>query len=231
MLIKEWLPGFLAWHQNLWPDAGWPHEDSAESRRMWSDWLQAFMASHMTEVEATAAAKRIGECPWSEHHDRIVELVIAARERAAIRAGTQADLSGQPVGWDCPWCHDDGLALVYDPKYDGRPSMMRLCRLPDGSVTNIPFAMRVAAHCVCDKGRWLRRECTTDLLPRIPDYAEAIAHQSRWQITDPTRPEPIPMPEGMSQKDYWRYLVEHFRKGDEGTGGPIHAPGGVPEEN
>lgn len=89
----------------------------------------------------------------------------------------------------CEHCGESGLVTVFHPDYEGNSIMEFI----DGDRGRFTVAARVAAHCVCPRGRTMR-DLTKDpkVLDRIPDFAYVLAGQSLWVADDPTPDRPGP---------------------------------------
>ena|SRR5271166_2746758 len=84
----------------------------------------------------------------------------------------------QRLSRDCPHCEGHGIVTVYLPEYDGSAIGVR----PDGE----RFVTRVAAHCGCRFGVWIRSHNTPEIQRRMPFVADILDGRSRWQLSDPT---------------------------------------------
>lgn len=227
---EAWIDKFLRSFVRRLSPADWPGVGTEDFDDFRGDWAEVMERHKVSGAEADAAVRRLKENPprWlSEHIPRFLAAVLALRkERAAESSSSDREIA-RAASLACEYCHGDGQVQVYDPMYDGRSVVDRDC-VVKGEVRNIPFAMRVVAHCSCAMGRWMRSKTPVDLLPRIPDHVDVLAGRTRWMPMDPTSDGPVIFPEGVSNyREYWRYLVAMMRN-SEATGGIVHVRDGRP---
>ena len=99
--------------------------------------------------------------------------------RSPERDRAQADSRG------CRYCSGEGMVIVFHPQYTGSPVIEFKCH-DRGWVRT---AGRVAAHCVCKMGRWMRERTDEEMLRCIPDYQKCLDGESFWLPDDPTDTE------------------------------------------
>lgn len=87
----------------------------------------------------------------------------------------------------CRHCEGAGMTMVFHPEYAGSTVLY----IEDHDRGLIPVAGRVAAHCVCSYGRWMREKTEPEMLPRIPDLQRCIDGESFYVVDDPTEPEEL----------------------------------------
>lgn len=92
----------------------------------------------------------------------------------------------------CRHCRGGGLAVVFHRDYDGRGWVEIDAMDRDGEVRPRAIAARVAAHCVCPMGRFMRRNNDDETNARIPSLQDIFDGRSRWLADDPTRPDGMP---------------------------------------
>ena len=230
MLIKEWLAMFLERHKVRNPRSDWPPPDSNEGRDLWRGYLDGFVGLKVKKSEADAASVQLSGGGESldfveDHLLWILERVqwnrgaIEAMKETKAAATTAQSVGGKPAG-DCPHCGGHGLVTCFHPGYIGLPTVEVVDAV--GMPKMIPA--RIAAHCTCPVGRWIRQRTEPDLIARIPDAAPVIEGRSRWTLKDPTTPDlPNGCHEGMTFSEFWAVIQR--------PGGPIQvkAPAGYPE--
>ncbi len=103
----------------------------------------------------------------------------------------------------CLHCMGGGFATVFDPEYNGSPTITKVHPNGDKRVR----AARVAAYCICLLGRWIEanhRKHASDVHKRTPDFADIHKRSSYWLEIDPTEG---PLSEGKTDG-----LPESFRR-------------------
>ena len=117
---------------------------------------------------------------------------------------TQAEAIAKQEG-RCPLCDLTGLVTIYHKNYDGKPTIT--VKNHNGEVREA--RARVAAHCSCEVGKWIRSCTAPDALPRIPQIRDILTGTLKnWSPIDPTEPECDDMQEP-NWKDFRRWLAEH----------------------
>lgn len=91
------------------------------------------------------------------------------------------------ISSNCTFCGGDGLAMIYNPQYDGdviKADVSDLSRPPKRTV------MRTVGYCICPAGRKiqaLHQSKSSDVYARIPDVHDVAAGRfAEWQIDDPS---------------------------------------------
>ena len=90
----------------------------------------------------------------------------------------------------CEHCGAEGLATIFHPDYRGYVIEEREAIGRDGEIRPRPMAMRVAAHCTCPMGVWMRANTEAETRRRIPDLAGVLEGRSRWVAADPMGDRP-----------------------------------------
>lgn len=187
MLIKDWLPEFLDYY---WPSRfgrEWPGNDNSEGRQIWSQWLKDFIEVGAKQNEADLAAARIKDkgivlaSPGAHLLALVAEIGVIRTEVTTQPIASDRDQAASQ-SWGCKRCAGTGLAPVFHPRYTGDSTVA----IPgnDGVTRMIPG--RVAAHCTCPMGRWIRSKTESKMLPRIPDLQAVLDGDSRWLAFDPS---------------------------------------------
>lgn len=214
-LVKSWLKAFLEDHQAAFPGARWPMDRSDSARQLWSAWLHAFIAARVTEAEARAASATLDQPDlWCyEHPQIIVAIVEAARSQAeALAARPKAATPTTPQG--CGRCGGSGVVTVFHPRYTGSVVIAVDVAGPGGEVRKAQQPGRVAAHCVCPMGRWVRSKLDVETSRRMPDLGDVLEGKSRWLAEDPSVAEVIEFPEGVAgYRGAWRELAARLCEG------------------
>ena len=74
------------------------------------------------------------------------------------------------------------MTSVYHRLFDGSAVVEEVID-SHGQVLREPGS--VAAHCVCEYGRWMRDNSSSDVRPRIPDLQDVLDRKSPWLEHDP----------------------------------------------
>lgn len=85
----------------------------------------------------------------------------------------------------CRHCAGMGFVAVFHPDYTGSS----VVELEDHDRGIVRVAGRVASHCVCRYGRWMREKLHPDLREFIPDYQACLDGESFYLADDPTETE------------------------------------------
>ena len=189
-LIKDWIYGFLKRHLLRYPSADWPDPHTEDGQEFVKLWFQAFKLAGVTEVEADTASVRLASNPprfRTDHIPAIIREVEAIRRANAAAATPHSRDEAERLARDCPRCEGLGLVLVFHPGHDGSPRAWY--RKPNGE--NVLGPSRVAGHCTCALGRWMRSRTEPEMKRRIPDLADIEAGISRWWVEDRTEAEAL----------------------------------------
>ncbi len=87
MLIKDWLGNFIRSHQARHARDDWPREETPESRRLWSMFMDEFREYKVTHKEAETASRELNGdgIEWVDDHLwNLVKLVHEIRERPKV---------------------------------------------------------------------------------------------------------------------------------------------------
>ena len=89
----------------------------------------------------------------------------------------------------CEYCNGNGLVPVFHRDYRGDPTIWVDRTDSDGN----PFKRRlpgvINAHCLCDKGRWMRERTDEEIRKRIPQLRVILEGKTEYQLLDPTEVE------------------------------------------
>lgn len=194
--IKDWVDDFLERHRRRFNPFDWPEPGSEEGIDYARMWLDAFLRERVREQEADAASIRLGTNPprfRNDHIPNVMAEVKAMREVAAATAsaGVIADSleTAKRQSAQCGWCDGHGMRQVFHPRYKGSQVIMIDREDDRGEVRKRPTAARVAAHCICPLGRYMRAKTDDDNRPRIPDLQRVLEGRSLWMAHDPMNPE------------------------------------------
>ncbi len=159
-LVKDWLRDFLEQNWPAFAGSDWSR-DGRDCATAWKEWLNALIEVKAQRGEAELAA----ELTAARRDGQVLDspgawLSCIVAEIKSIRAaapgpGALSERQGaSDASRDCPHCGGEGMAMVDHP-----PG-------------------RVAAHCVCPMGRWMRGRTAQDMIRRIPDFADHLRDRS-----------------------------------------------------
>jgi hypothetical protein len=185
-MVREWIGGYLARLRVRFAPGDWPEPGSEEFGEWVKGWVTALSLKQVSEREASLAAESLLLAPPNFRREwipRVVAEIESNRSQVGAPAATRE--AAQLASRNCEHCGGMGLAIVWHP----RPNPAD--RIPE----------TVAAHCVCQHGRWMRRRLTeqdAELVRRIPDFADVQEGRSLW-LSEP--PEPV---EAISADEEWQ---------------------------
>lgn len=212
-LIKTWLNQFIADHERTHPDAQWPGHGSESSRRLWGAWFDAMKDNGISEEEARQASNLVPtDKLWCEEHPaHLVGVVLDIRRRMA-----KADVETKQAASDhqtallasraCPHCSGAGMVTLFHPKYAGSPTITVERVAPDGEVTTVTGPARVAGHCICALGAWMRDQLDGETRARVPCLVDVHSGRSGWLERDPGLGEVEDIRDGEGRFD-WRAMA------------------------
>jgi len=204
--VRDWLDDFLERHRRRFNPFDWPEPGSDENADYARMWLDAFVRDKVREQEADAASVRLGQTPpnWrNDHLPAVMAEIKAMREASTAQAGhgviADSIETARVQSRHCGWCNGSGLRTVFHPRYDGSGILMLEREDDRGELRKRPTAARVAAHCICPLGQYMRAKVGDDNA-RIPELRRVLDGRSLWMAHDPTRPEDGMVP-GMTEAD------------------------------
>lgn len=167
-----WIPRLI----DRLPRADWP----APGSEYWDGMLAIFGKHRVTEDTADAATLAMMESPSPFPDQFIAAFLVQVKAARTLASGLDptsfeaASVASSTLrnGLGCEYCDNGGQLCVYHPL----PATRR--GRPD----------RVAAHCVCPAGRWLRSRLMAGdaaTCRKVVDLADVLSGAAPWQIFPP----------------------------------------------